>query len=70
MYDIDNFEKNSLKVEKLLTPPPDFQQALKQLPQSIQNEFKQVLNADIVGVWPIKSNILLNKTSSEIKEIK
>jgi len=56
-----------LKVEKLLTLPPDFQQALKQLPQSIQNEFKQVLNADIVGIWPIKSNILLNKTSSEIK---
>ena len=61
VYEVDNFEKNSIKVEKMLTPPPDFKNALKQLPQHIQEEFKQVLNADIVGIWPIKSNILLNK---------
>lgn len=63
VYDVDNFEKNSIKAEKLLTPPPDFQDALKQLSQHLQEEFKRTLNADIVGIWPIKSNILLSKNT-------
>lgn len=63
VYDVDNFEKKSIKVERMLTPPPDFQDALKRLPQCIQEEFKRTLNADIVGIWPIKSNILLSKNT-------
>ena len=61
IYDVDNFGKNSFKIEKMLMPPPDFKEALNKLPVQIQADFKRILNADIVGVWPIKGDILLNK---------
>lgn len=61
VYELDRFEKSSLKVEKMLTPPPDFKAALSKLPESIQENFKRILNADIVGIWPIKNDVLLNK---------
>ena len=61
VYELDRFEKSSLKVEKMLMPPPDFKAALSKLPESIQENFKRILNADIVGIWPIKNDVLLNK---------
>lgn len=59
VYDIDSFEKKSTHTEKLLAPPPDFQESLKTLSPDLQKNFKAILNGDIVGMWPIKQTFLL-----------
>jgi len=57
-YDVDAFQKNDRTVEKLLTPPPDFKKALTQIPQPLKEAFKEILNGELVGVWPIGSDCL------------
>lgn len=57
-YDVDAFQKNDRTVEKILTPPPDFKKALTQIPQPLQEAFKEILNGELVGVWPIGSDCL------------
>ena len=57
-YDTDVFQKSDRTVEKLLTPPPDFKKALAQTPQSLKEAFKEILNGELVGVWPIGSDCL------------
>ena len=57
-YDVDAFQKNDRTVEKILTPPPDFKKALAQTPQSLKEAFKEILNGELVGVWPIGSDCL------------
>ena len=57
-YDVDAFQKNDRTVEKLLTPPPDFKKALAQIPQPLKEAFKEILNGELVGVWPIGSDYL------------
>jgi len=57
-YDVDAFQKNDRTVEKLLTPPPDFKKALMQIPQPLKEAFKEILNGELVGVWPIGSDCL------------
>lgn len=59
VYDVDSFGKKSDKIEKLLAPPPNFQKALQSLPPDLQKKFKEILNADVVGIWPIKQKFLL-----------
>lgn len=59
VYDVDSFGKKSDKIEKLLAPPPNFQKALQSLPPDLQKNFKEILNADVVGIWPIKQKFLL-----------
>ena len=59
VYDVDSFEKKSSRAEKLLAPPPDFQKSLKTLSPDLQKKFKDLLNGDIVGIWPIKQDFLL-----------
>lgn len=59
VYDVDSFEKKSGKAEKLLTPPPNFQKSLQSFSPDLREKFKEILNADIVGIWPIKQNFLL-----------
>ena len=57
-YDIDAFQKNDRTVEKILTPPPNFRKALSQIPQPLKEAFKEILNGELVGVWPIGSDCL------------
>lgn len=57
-YAVDAFQKGDRTVEKLLTPPPDFKKALAQTPQSLKEAFKEILNGELVGVWPIGSDCL------------
>ncbi len=57
-YDVDAFQKNDRTVEKILTPPPDFKKALAQTPQPLKEAFKEILNGELVGVWPIGSDCL------------
>ena len=57
-YDVDAFQKNDRTVEKILTPPPDLKKALTQIPQSLKEAFKEILNGELVGVWPIGSDCL------------
>ena len=57
-YDIDAFQKNDRTVEKILTPPPDFKKALAQIPQPLKEAFKEILNGELVGVWPIGNDCL------------
>ena len=57
-YDTDVFQKNNRTVEKILTPPPDFKKALMQIPQPLKEAFKEILNGELVGVWPIGSDCL------------
>ncbi|MBR1843830.1 MAG: hypothetical protein IJ793_03080 [Opitutales bacterium] len=57
-YDVDAFQKNDRTVEKILTPPPDFKKTLAQIPQSLKEAFKEILNGELVGVWPIGSDCL------------
>ncbi|GEM_PF-6486895 len=59
VYDVDSFEKKSIRAEKLLAPPPDFQKSLSLLPPDLQKSFKTILNGDIIGIWPIKRDFLL-----------
>ena len=64
VYDLDSFKNSSEKIEKTLTPPPNFQDQLNKFPQEINAAFKRILNAEIVGIWPIKtSNFLKSKNS-------
>lgn len=57
-YDVDAFQKNDRTVEKILTPPPNFKKALTQIPQPLKKAFKEILNGELVGVWPIGSDCL------------
>ena len=57
-YDIDAFQKGDRTVEKLLTPPPDFKKALAQIPQPLKEAFKEILNGELIGIWPIGSDCL------------
>ena len=57
-YDTDVFQKNDRTVEKILTPPPNFKKALTQIPQPLKEAFKEILNGELVGVWPIGSDCL------------
>ena len=57
-YDTDVFQKSDRTVEKILTPPPDFKKALMQIPQPLKEAFKEILNGELVGVWPIGSDCL------------
>jgi hypothetical protein len=57
-YDVDAFQKNDRTVEKILTPPPNFKKALTQIPQPLKEAFKEILNGELVGVWPIGSDCL------------
>ena len=57
-YDTDVFQKNNRTVEKILTPPPDFKKALMQIPQPLKEAFKEILNGELIGVWPIGSDCL------------
>lgn len=57
-YDIDAFQKSDRTVEKLLTPPPNFKRSLAQIPQPLKEAFKEILNGELVGVWPIGSDCL------------
>ena len=57
-YDVDTFQKNDKTVEKLLTPPPDFKKALTQIPQPLKKAFKEILNGEFVGIWPIGNDCL------------
>ena len=57
-YDVDAFQKNDKTVEKLLTPPPNFKKALAQIPQPLKEAFKEILNGELVGIWPIGSDCL------------
>lgn len=59
VYDVDSFGKKSDKIEKLLAPPPNFQKVLQSLSPDLQKKFKEILNADVVGIWPIKQKFLL-----------
>lgn len=57
-YDVDAFQKTDRTVERLLTPPPNFKKALAQIPQSLQAAFKEILNGELVGIWPIGRDCL------------
>lgn len=57
-YDVDTFQKSDRTVEKLLTPPPNFKKALTQIPQPLKEAFKEILNGELVGVWPVGSDCL------------
>ena len=57
-YNIDAFQKSDRTVEKLLTPPPKFKKALAQIPQPLKEAFKEILNGELVGVWPIGRDCL------------
>lgn len=57
-YDVDAFQKSNRTVEKILTLPPDFKKALTQIPQPLKEAFKEILNGELVGVWPIGSDCL------------
>ena len=57
-YNVDAFQKSDRTVEKLLTPPPDFKKALAQIPQPLKEAFKEILNGELVGVWPVGSDCL------------
>lgn len=57
-YNVDAFQMNDRTVEKLLTPPPDFKKALTQIPQPLKGAFKEILNGELVGVWPVGSDCL------------
>ena len=57
-YDVDAFRKSDRTVEKLLTPPPNFKKALTEIPQPLKEAFKEILNGELVGVWPIGSDCL------------
>ena len=64
-YDVDAFQKSDRTVEKLLTPPPNFKKALTQIPQPLKKAFKEILNGELVGIWPI-GNDCLRKWMNEI----
>ena len=57
-YDVDAFQKNERTVEKLLTPPPNFKKALTRIPQPLKAAFKEILNGELIGVWPIGRDCL------------
>ena len=57
-YNVDAFQKNDRTVEKILTPPPDFKKALAQIPQPLKEAFKEILNGELIGVWPVGSDCL------------
>ena len=57
-YNVDAFQKSDRTVEKLLTPPPNFKKALMQIPQPLKEAFKEILNGELVGVWPIGNDCL------------
>lgn len=57
-YDTDVFQKSDRTVEKILTPPPDFKKALTQVPQPLKEAFKEILNGELIGIWPIGSDCL------------
>lgn len=68
VYDLDSFSSTSTikKAEAVLAPPPNFNEQMSQFPKKISAAFKEILNADIIGIWPIKTEILLrNKNLSE-----
>ena len=56
---MDSFKNSSEKIEKTLTPTPNFQDQLNKFPQEINVAFKRILNAEIVGIWPIKTSNFL-----------
>lgn len=57
-YNVDAFQKNDRTVEKLLTPPPNFKKALTRIPQPLKAAFKEILNGELIGVWPIGRDCL------------
>ena len=59
VYELDRFDSDTTSnVEKLLAPPPNFQETLSKFPSNLKDAFKSILNAEIVGIWPVKQDIL------------
>lgn len=59
VYDLNNFGHETIKVDAILTPPPQFEEAINNISEDLLVAFKDILHGEITGIWPIKSQELL-----------
>ncbi len=59
IYDLNNFGHETIKVDAILTPPPQFEEAISNVSEDLLIAFKDILHGEIIGIWPIKTKELL-----------